>query len=309
MPMTNDRLQIGTLYAEAAALAKVPYAVLIGVQWRPSDFVPPHAPPIILLDAEELNVAMEQTFERLGGPRYVVLHLPMLLDSLLYQAERIKKLGHFRFPLGRHARIAYATCRDVGLIAAAALCEFESLSSSFERCHGSDRRYNLTVATGETSAHDLEAHLQKYADPQITFTPLPLRPPRGIHRYVDPQITYVPQSPAAFIHDLVDALHMTPRAAVTITQIYGYLERGLDLKLRETNDLSEVWKARQWPQLQTCEEWVEKNAVCMRPEWLPISVSVNVSAFSIPQFAFPMPPLDHCSWSAPASSRAVPYTT
>ena len=137
------------------------------------------------------------------------------------------------------------------------LCEFETLTPHFTRSAARPLRYDVAVATGETSAHELEAYMQ---------------------RHVDARVVYVRQSEWAYMRELHGCLHMSMRAALTIAEIYGFIERGLDLKLEAAADLSGLWEERHWPPLQSCEEWVREHAICFQPE---------------PQATFPLPPAEH----------------
>ena len=93
VPPIRDRVAIGTKYARAVAMGGVRYAAIIGVQWKVEDFPSAADAPKIARDADEFYAAVDGIVRAMPPEQrfdYVVLHMPMFLENILYQIPRVK---------------------------------------------------------------------------------------------------------------------------------------------------------------------------------------------------------------------------
>ena len=92
--------------------------------------------------------------------RYAVINLPMFLENLLYQTERLRGFRgqgeegatsppSFSFPLKRDTVFSYVTCKSLGELAAGILVEFDVLFTHMEE--ESLRRRNVFQLRSVTS--------------------------------------------------------------------------------------------------------------------------------------------------------------
>eukprot|EP00966_Prymnesium_polylepis_P320726 7377100-Prymnesium_polylepis.1 len=93
VPPIRDRVAIGVKYARAVAMGGVRYAAIIGVQWRMEDFPSAADAPKIARDAAEFYEAVDGIVRAMPPEQrfdYIVLHMPMFLENILYQIPRVK---------------------------------------------------------------------------------------------------------------------------------------------------------------------------------------------------------------------------
>ena len=91
--------------------------------------------------ADSLYAEMDEIFAgHRADVRYAVINLPMFLENLLYQTERLRGFRgqgeegatsppSFSFPLKRDTVFSYVTCKSLGELATGTLVEFDLLCS------------------------------------------------------------------------------------------------------------------------------------------------------------------------------------
>lgn len=241
VPPIDGRVEIGSKYAKAISLAKVPYAVVLGVQYSSKTYREKYAeePPQISLDAEELYEAMDDIFKKYSSPiKYIVLHLPMFLENILYQTERLRHHKAFYWPLNRDAKFAFITCKDLGKLVAHGLVEFEDLLFKCETANNShsDRRFDISLIGGITNAAQLESYFREIVDTEIAFKE---------------------QAKESFIKELKLYLGKSESGANTIAELYEEIRKGRDLL-----DLDSVVVDIGYPKPQAARDWIQEHREC-----------------------------------------------
>ena len=91
--------------------------------------------------------------------KYAVINLPMFLENLLYQTERLRGFvtdgdsaglpspRSFSFPLRRGTIFSYVTCKSLGELAAGILVDFDLLSGHMANESVRRRKVSITLRT------------------------------------------------------------------------------------------------------------------------------------------------------------------
>lgn len=257
VPPIENRLEIGSKYAQAVAIAKVPYVVILGVQYSSRAYKQKYSedPPQITKDAEQLYEEINRIFTQNNSPtKYIIFHLPMFLENILYQTNRLRDDKSFYWPLNRDAQFGYISCKDLGIVVSEALTNFEDFVAKLESQGDNNKgsRWDLAIIGGVTTAAELEQDFKKI---------------------VDNKIEYKEQSRISFIQELKNYLGKSEEAANTIAELYDEIAKGRDLLASDTLLLNLAYQ-----QPMTAYEWI-----CEHKECFKIGGQHN----------FPLPPLHH----------------
>ena len=103
---------------------------------------------------------MDDIFASFGADvKYAVINLPMFLENLLYQTERLRGFvtdgdsaglpspRSFSFPLRRGTVFSYVTCKSLGELAAGILVDFDLLSGHMANESVRRRKVSITLRT------------------------------------------------------------------------------------------------------------------------------------------------------------------
>jgi uncharacterized protein YbjT (DUF2867 family) len=104
VPPIDRRVEIGSMYLEAAQKADVRQIVCLGIQFAPGECAM----------ADE-SAALEHLLQQ-SGIRFDVVALPMFLENLLYQCRSIVEDGSFAFPVDADRPFSYISCDDAAAL-------------------------------------------------------------------------------------------------------------------------------------------------------------------------------------------------
>jgi len=263
VPPIDHRVAIGRSYAKAVAIARVPYAVVLGVQYAPHIYREKYGEeaPQIALDAEELYAAMELIFEKYSSPiKYIIFHTPMFLENILYQTQRLQNYQAFYWPLTRNAEFAYITCKDLGKIVSQSLVEFEEFISRYNHINKKipEKRADISLVGGTTNAAQLEKYFKEIVNNNIIFKE---------------------QTRESFVKELRLYLDKSEEGAETIAELYDEIKKGRDLLDLDTTIIDLLHTPP-----QSAQEWIKEHRACF------IKESSSTFPLPPPEHQAPIPP-------------------